>query len=145
MIKRGFTLIELLVVIAVIGILAVGFASVGTNFLTRSNSENVANDLSSNLRIAQLNSIYSKRNSSWGVRVQGDEIVLFVGASYATRNTTYDEHIAHPSTVTITPATAEVVFTEITGDATPITFTVTNNLGETKTIGVNSEGVLDVN
>lgn len=143
--RKGFTLIELLLVISIIGILSAMYASVGQTFLVRNYTQNATNDLVSKLRIAQINTLASKRDSRWGVRINGTSMILFAGTTYATRTATYDEITVVPSTVTITPNSGEVVFNKFTGTATPITFTITNNIGETVSIPVNAQGVLDVN
>lgn len=142
--RSGFTLIELILVVAIIGLLVGLFGSVGTSFLVRNNTQNTTNDLVSSLRVAQLNSISGKRDSTWGVKIISGQIVVFAGTSYASRITTFDENVSFASPVTISPNNAEIVFAKNTGTTTATTLTITNNIGETITVLVNNQGIVDV-
>ncbi len=143
--QKGFTIIELILVISILSILVVLYSSVGTSFLVRNNTVNIVNQFASDLRIAQLNSLSSKRDSAWGVRVQNNQIILFTGNNFATRDQTYDEIVSYPGTISISPNNSEVNFAKLSGDTTLATYTVTNNIGETSTIKINQLGRVNVN
>jgi prepilin-type N-terminal cleavage/methylation domain-containing protein len=89
--RSGFTLIELLIVIAitfVIGIVAVPFYS---RFFTQNAVSNTTDQLTAELRKAQMYAMMGKQNGTWGVNYGSNVITLFQGSSYAGRNTAFDE------------------------------------------------------
>jgi prepilin-type N-terminal cleavage/methylation domain-containing protein len=143
--QKGFTLIELILVIAIISILMALSASIGSSFLVRNYTQNTVNDLISKLRIAQLNSLLAKKDKEWGVRIQGNQIILFAGTSYTTRDVSVDEVTPYPNTISIGPNNSEYVFTKLTGNSNVATITISNNIGESEVININQEGIVDVN
>lgn len=143
--QKGFTLIELILVIAIISILMALSASIGSSFLVRNYTQNTVNDLISKLRIAQLNSLLAKKDKEWGVRIQGNQIILFAGTSYTTRDVSVDEVTPYPNTISISPNNSEYVFTKLTGNSNVATITISNNIGESEVININQEGIVDVN
>ncbi len=140
---RGFTIIELLLVVSIISILAVVTSSVGSGFLVRNATKNTTQQLISDLRIAQLNSVSGKRDSSWGVKVGSKRIVLFKGSSYSTRDQSLDEVFIVGSAININDA--EVVFQKITGNTAQAVLTISNNVGESTNVSVNEVGSVNVN
>ncbi len=141
--EKGITLIELLLVIAIMTIIATSTASFGSSFLIRNRTDNKVNEVVSSLRTAQINAMSGKGNSKWGVYTTSAEIILFMGATYATRDDTYDQTFLVPASVSV--SVAEVIFDTITGnpDATDTIF-ISNNIGESFSISVNEVGIVDV-
>lgn len=140
---EGVSLIELILVVAIISILVVSYSSIGSSFFVRNQLQNKVNELTSSVRIAQINTISAKGNSRWGVTVTGGQIVLFKGDSYALRDPIFDEKYSIPSSISITPF--EVVFEKLTGNSTgALTITVSSNLGESTQVIVNQVGSVDV-
>jgi len=139
----GFTIIELILVVSIISILAVVTSSVGSSFLVRNATKNVTQQLISDLRIAQLNSVSGKGDSSWGVKVGSNQLILFKGSSFASRDQSLDEVASIPSSININDS--EVVFQKLVGDSLPTTITVANNVGESINISVNEAGSVNVN
>ena len=83
---------------------------------------------------------YNLTNTTWGVRYGSNTITLFLGSSYAARNSAFDETYTINPTVTVSGFT-EIVFAKATGmpSAAP---TVTVSAGTTsKTITINAHGV----
>lgn len=137
--NKGITLVELILVVSIVITLGASASSFGTGFLIRNRFRNSTNELVSSLRIAQLNSISSKEASVWGVEVSASSIRLF-----AADDPTFDQLTSIPGSVNITIGT--VTFDNLTGQASsPTSFTVTNNIGDSKVIEVNEVGVVDVN
>lgn len=146
--KKGFTLIELLLtvsIISVIGILSTGFYS---RFLLQNAVANTSDQLIADLRKAQMYSMtgkYNLTNTTWGVRYGSNTITLFLGSSYATRNSAFDETFTVNPSVTISGFT-ELVFAKTTGLPTggnpSNTPTIVISGGSSsKTITVNSQGI----
>ena len=146
--KSGFTLLELLLtvaIISIIGIMSTGFYS---RFFLQNAVSNTADQLTADFRKAQMYSMtgkYNLTNTTWGVRYDSNTITLFLGSSYATRNTAFDEKFTvHPS-VTVNGFT-EIVFAKTTGLPTggdpSNTPTIVISGGNTsKTITLNAQGV----
>ncbi len=142
--KKGFTIIELILVISIVSILAVLFSSVGSAYVIRNSTQNTLNELVGSLRVAQLNSQLSKANSSWGVRVENNQIILFMGTSFGTRDASFDERFNIPGSIAVTQP-SEVVFEKLTGGSTNATISVSNDIGQSSTVVVNELGSVDVN
>lgn len=137
--ERGITLIEIILVVSIILILGTGVSAFGTGFLARNSFRNTTNVLVSALRIAQLNSISSREGLIWGVEVTAGDIRMF-----AVGDSTYDQLTKIPSGISITAGS--VTFDNLTGSSdSPITFSLSNSLGEVVDISVNEVGVADVN
>lgn len=138
----GFTLIELILVIAIsfiIGIVAVPFYS---RFFTQNAVSNTTDQLTAELRKAQMYSMMGKQNGSWGVNYASNVITLFQGSSYAGRNTAFDEKFNVDNGSSIGGFTS-VTFTRGTG--TPSATQSITIIGNTvsKIITVNSQGVVN--
>ena len=137
--QRGVTLLELLLVISILLILGTTSFTVGSGFLIRNALRTTTQELASNLRLAQLNSIASKEDRQWGVDVTSSEIRLF-----AVGDSSYDIVYDLPGSVSVN--IGNVVFDNLTGNPnSTITFTLTSNIGDSNTISVNELGIVDVN
>jgi hypothetical protein len=82
-------------------------------------------------------------DSTWGIKLLDGQIVVFRGATYAGRNTAYDEVTNLSSGVTFTGNT-EIVFSKLYGlpdNTTSINIAGPNNT--TLEITVNSHGILN--
>ncbi|PIR37988.1 MAG: hypothetical protein COV34_02785 [Candidatus Zambryskibacteria bacterium CG10_big_fil_rev_8_21_14_0_10_42_12] len=137
--KRGFTLLEILITLGIIGLLAFIGIITGVDtykrYLTRSDIDSAA-VLLQKARSSAINNI---GNTSHGVHVGNTgEFVLFRGNSYASRDTTYDLVIEQNKDIAIS-GLSEVVFSQISGETTAGTITVTSDTGNI-TININSEG-----
>ncbi len=142
--KNGFTLIELLLVVAIVSIIGVSGSAIGQRFLVTNYLENKTNELASILITAQLNSMSGKENSQWGVSVSGNQMTLFKGNSYITRDPSFDTSFNIPGSISIT--NDEVVFSRVVGEPDVVaTYILTANDGSSSTVTVNEVGVVNVN
>ena len=125
-IRAGFTLIELLLVVAIVSILGVSGSAIGQRFLVTNYLENKTNELASILITAQLNSMSGKENSQWGVSVSGNQMTLFKGDSFATRDSSFDMSFSIPNSISVT--SDEVVFSRVVGEPDAVaTYTLSSN------------------
>lgn len=139
--ERGFTLIELLMVIAIILMLGTLSSVFFSRLLLQNSVANVEDQLVAELRKAQVYSMIGKRGGVWGVSYGSNLITLFQGATFATRNTAFDEKFSVNPNITISGFT-EIEFTRITGlPSSAPTITISGNSGS-KTITINSQGVV---
>ncbi|MDQ5972430.1 MAG: hypothetical protein QG553_589 [Patescibacteria group bacterium] len=140
--QKGFTLPEMLLVVAIITVIT----AIGTPlYLSLSNSNQLdaaTSLLAQDLYQAQSYSRNRAQDSQWGVAINGQSIVLFSGASYATRDPNNDVVYAVPSGIAIGGLT-QIVYSKLYGLPTSTgSFTLTG-AGKTNTITVNNKGMVE--
>jgi prepilin-type N-terminal cleavage/methylation domain-containing protein len=143
-ISKGFTVIELIMVVSITSLLAVMYSTLGSNFIIASQTDNTVDELLGSLRVAQLNTISGKNSARWGVRIENNQIILFSGDDWVSRDTKFDEIFVTSGQLQITPNFSEVVFEKSSGNSAPSVFQVSNNIGEIHDITVNDFGNVDV-
>ena len=135
--NRGVTLIELLLVILIVSTIGLMSVSFYSRFLTQNAVDNSVNQLVASFRKAQTYSMMGKQNGVWGVRhtLSPKKITLYLSGSSA-----FDEIYNVNDNITVT--VFDITFAKITGlpSATP-TITITGG-DNSKTITVNSQGVV---
>lgn len=139
---KGLTIIELLLVVAIMLIIAVVSTPFYSRFFISNDVINVNNQLVGSLKKAQIYAIAGKQNGNWGVNYSNNYITVFQGTSYLLRNQALDEKFSVNSGITINNLST-IIFTKNTGipDLTP---TITISAGNTtKTISINSQGVVN--
>lgn len=140
---KGFTLIELLLVVAIIVLIGGVSVPVYQSFQVKNDVADAINQVSQSFSRAQFISQSSDGDSTWGVAIQSGSIVLFKGATFATRDNTYDE--TFPMSTAITPSgLTEVVFSKVFGlPQSTGTLTLTSSTNEIKTVVINSKGMIE--
>jgi prepilin-type N-terminal cleavage/methylation domain-containing protein len=140
--RAGFTLIEVMLTMSLLAILAVLSSPFYGRFIFSQEAPVVSDELRGSFAKAQLYSMAGKNASQWGVAMNGGNIILFQGSSFASRNQNFDEIFPVHSRVTVS-GLSEVVFARSTGrpESRP-TITIAGN-GATETLTMNSEGVLE--
>jgi prepilin-type N-terminal cleavage/methylation domain-containing protein len=140
--KSGFTLIEMLLSVGLLAIIAGMSLPVYQSFQVRNDLDIAATTLAQSLRRAQALSQAAEGDTTSGVSLQSGSIVVFRGASYATRDATFDEVFAMPASIAIT-GISEVVFAKLTGlplAAGTTTFTSLHN--EVRSVTLNAKGTV---
>ncbi len=140
---RGFTLLEMLLSVALIALIAGMGTPLYQALQVRTDLDIAAASYAHALRFAEVRARGVDGDASWGVRVATTtDIVLFQGASYAARNSTYDETYDLPVSVTVS-GQDEIVFAKFTGiPGTTGTTTLTSTTGDVREIGVNAQGTV---
>jgi hypothetical protein len=114
--RSAFTALEIAVVLAVLSIAAGISVPMYQRYMARSNIEIARQNIAQGIERAKFLSQVGMNDSKWGFST--DSIpgrgVLFMGESFAERDSAYDEMYAVPESVAITGLT-EVVFTKVTG------------------------------
>ena len=113
--QKGFTLIELLVVIVIIAVITVIGISTFSSAVPKNQIEVEADRVVEMVRRAQSRTISGDQNGVWGVHLTANNITLFQGASYAARDTAFDEAFAFSNSVTASGLT-DIVFEIRTGE-----------------------------
>lgn len=141
--QQGFTLVELLLSVSIIVILVGLSLPVYFNFVARNDLNIATQNLTSSFRRAQTNARGVNGDASWGVAIVSESVVLFKGATYATRDSTYDEVSGLQGSIT-TSGITEVVFSKLFGAPnTTGTVTLSNTqTNETRTVTLNAKGTV---
>lgn len=140
---KGFTLLEVMLVSATIAVLAAIAIPVYSTLQVKNDLDVAANTTLQTLRRAQVLSQAVDGDTTWGAKIQSSTITLFKGASYALRDTTYDEDYSLSGTVTPS-GISEVVFSKFLGNPTTTgTVTLTSTNSDIQNITIGSKGQLD--
>ena len=117
--KNGFTLVEFLVVVAIIGIIAAVIVPSFSKFRNQQALQNSTNALISVLNEARTKTLASVNNTYYGVHLQSDAAILFVGGAYAlgaaTNETVYYESPVAMTSATLTGGGSDVKFDRLKG------------------------------
>jgi prepilin-type N-terminal cleavage/methylation domain-containing protein len=141
--QYGFTLIELLLVIALVLIISIPASSFYTRFINQMAVRDAREGLVGMFQEAQALSLSGKKNSSWGVRYEPSEIVLFRGDSFQDRDPAFDQTLDINSNVNIS-GFQETVFSRSSGhpdQAHPSIMIYWGN--DQESFSLNSEGAIE--
>lgn len=141
----GFTLIEFAVVLGMLTIilafgLPVGFENYKNYLLNRE-----VKSLVSVLRRAENLSLTQAHSTNYGIAFSPERFVIFQGASYASRNQSFDEFYDKSEIidVTITPPVSEISFAPVSGLPSATATFVLENGTNSIIIKLNGQGVVD--
>ncbi len=142
-IRAGFTLVELLIVLAISLSLLGVIGTIASNTYPKSQLNAEAGVVMQAIREAQALTLARKEDSRWGVYRTANELILFAGPSYATRDEAFDRTHVFPSGITAS-GMEEIVFSSLLGTIPqPGTITLTSNAtGESVVISINANGVV---
>lgn len=144
----GFTLIELIMVVALLAIIGGMSVPFFQSFQVTSDLVTYSDTITRTLRRARAQAIAGQNTGSWGVYfdTEGNDVTLFYGDDYATRDTSYDQTESFSSGFTLsTDFSDEIYFNIFSGDPYPIGLvTITSQNDDTKTILINSLGVIRI-
>lgn len=139
----GFTLLEVIIVISIISIIVITGIPIFYRTQLRNELDIATREVAQHLRFAQQRARSMKADSTHGVYVQNGSITLFQGASYASRNATYDVVVDLSSQITVS-GTQEYVFSKYTGlpqSSGTVQLTLPDN--ENRTIQINAQGMVE--
>lgn len=151
--ESAFTLIEILIVVFILAVLGVISVPVYDAFLKSSDVDNGMQEFHIALRLAQSKTVSSENESQYGVyidtAVSPNKYVIFKGASYATRDTAFDQPFWLSKTTEFSAISLgggnEVVFNRLTGYATQsgsVSVRLKADTSKIKTIYIAVAGVL---
>lgn len=141
--EAGFTLLEVLLSVAIMSIIAAMSLPVLAAFNDRNNLDLAAQGIASQLRRAGTYSRGVSGDSQWGVHMQSGAVTLYKGASFASRDTAYDEPTVISGPVAVT-GLSDVVFSKLSGlpsQSGSVTLTNTNT-NDVRTITINAQGMV---
>jgi Tfp pilus assembly protein FimT len=139
--KIGFTLVELLLSMSLVFII-VGFSiPVTKSFLDQNEFDVAFRFITGAVRKAHIYSMSGKNDSIWGYRIQSNTVIVFSGATYATRTTSLDEVSTFSDKISASGA-SEIVFAKVTGLPNTTGNVNISNTFKSKSISINSKGIV---
>lgn len=140
--EHGFTLIEMLLSVMIIGMLVSLSLPIYQSFQARNDLDVTTESVANMLRRAQTYARGVQDDSVWSVRIQNGSAVLYKGATYASRDTTYDETTTIPSTFAVA-GLSDITFSKLLAvPSTTGNVTLTGTTNDTRTVTINAEGMV---
>ena len=140
--SKGFTFIELLLTVALLSLIAGMGVPVYQSLQNRNNLSLAVQSYTDALRRSQVLARANEGDSVWGVHIATSTITVFQGASFASRDASFDELTEFPSNIVVT-GVSENVFSKTFGEpSTTGTTTLTDSTGTVRTIGINEKGTI---
>lgn len=141
-ISPGFTLIEVLLSISIIAIISGISIPIYQSFQTRNDLDITATTVSHALHRGQVLARASDGDTNWGIYITLGNITVYKGASYAGRDSSYDEIFEPPGNMSFS-GIDEVNFDKFSGTPQQTgTITLTSTANETRNITINTEGMV---
>lgn len=139
---NGFTLIELILVVAMIGIIAFFGITFDFGFVWRTDLNQAEYLTVTSLRRAQILAQTQTDDIDWGVHFEGNQLILFQGNNFVSRNFIKDEEYDLGSVVV--SASNDVVYQKFSGqpyvDLSEIQLTAKE---DTIILTINEEGIIN--
>jgi len=141
--RKGVTLLEVLLVAALLFVIIPMGVVIYSNYYGYSAAGNAVNQLTFELRKAQMYSMMDRNGNGWGVTfvTSTANIVLYSGSTYATRNTLFDESYNVPGSVSIAGLN-ETDFARVTGYPNVTSTVSITASGRVRKVTVQAQGVV---
>ena len=140
---KGFTLLEILLSVAAITIISGMSIPVYQSFQVKDALDIAVVSTAQSLRRAQNLSFASDGDSSWGTKIASGSITVFKGASFDSREASFDEVFDLPTSISPS-GVGEIVFNKLTGEPQTVGAIVfTSSINETATLTINGKGMVD--
>ena len=141
--QQGFTLIEVLLSVAILTLLTGLSLPVYETFVRRNDLDLTTQSIVASVRRAESYARGVNGDSTWGIEFLSSGVTLFQGATYASRNSAFDETIPLPNSLSIS-GTTEVVFSKLSAaPSTTGSVTLSGTTNDTRTITINAKGMVD--
>ena len=140
--KKAFSLIELIVSISILGIVSTASLSIYKSYQEKSDlfwATQLAVDC---MRRAQLNAKTMYYDNPWGVYFTADQITVFLGEDYASRDPSFDEEFDLLGNIELSGQT-EFAFQKLTSAPFASGALTLSNRDKSNTITVNPVGLID--
>lgn len=140
--QHGFTLVELLLSVAIMTMLIGLSLPVYETFVRRNDLDLTAQNIAGAIRRAEVYARGVKNDSTWSIEFLSSGVTIFKGSTYSTRDTSYDEIVSLPGSVSIS-GDSEMIFSKLSGSPDAAgTITLTSSTNDTRTIAVNAKGMV---
>ncbi|MFN3301728.1 MAG: Tfp pilus assembly protein FimT/FimU [Patescibacteria group bacterium] len=140
--KKSFTLVEMFLVIAIFGILASFSIPFLIDFKIGQDLDSVTEEMISVLKKAQIKSINSEKDSSWGVNFsQPYQYILF--REMFNPGHPENEIYEYPQNITLTTSAIEVKFSKLKGTINEEFRIELTSFNKKRIILINQEGTIN--
>jgi hypothetical protein len=141
--RDGFTFIELTLVIGLVFIVGISTAAFYTHFINQMAIRDAHDGLVGMLQEAQVYSLSGRENSSWGVKRESSDFLLFCGDSSLGRDPAFDLALAFNPNLAIS-GFDEVVFSRSSGYPDQAHSSIIISWGnDQESFSLNSEGAIE--
>ena len=140
--QAGFTITEMVLVMAIIAIILAVSAPFYLSLSNSSQLDAATGILAQDLYQAQTNSRSGAADSQWGVAVNGQDITLFSGSSYATRDPDHDSTYTVPNIISIS-GSSQVVYSKLYGLPVSTGSFSLNDGAKSSSVVVNNKGIVE--
>lgn len=141
--RKGFTMIEITLSVAMLSLIFGMSVPMYRTFSIRNDLDIATNQIAQSLRRAQTLSQVGDGDTSWGVHVSVGSILIYKGASYASRDVSFDEDTSISSSIVPTGLN-DVVFGKVTGmPQSTGTFILTSISSEIRNVTINQKGMVE--
>jgi len=138
---RGYSLIEIIFVIAIIGFLSSISISAFSKMRQVNQPKYASFVFADALKEASIKSKSSEEDSSWGVKINSSNIVVFSGSTYGSRSSSMDRIYDIPANLSFSGPT-EIVFTKFYGLPSASGTTTFQNTFATSSVYVLASGAI---
>jgi type II secretory pathway pseudopilin PulG len=127
---KGITILEIIVVVGILLILTTVSVSNLSSYRSRQILNGESSQILSILNKARYQTLASKAQTSYGVRIESDRVTLYTGPTFASVPGEYEEYVLNPSVsitnISLNGGSADVLFERLTGETVSYgTFQVT--------------------
>lgn len=120
--NSGVTYLEVIIVIAIVVILSTVVLSSFTSSKRKNNLSGATLDAIALVRQAQSKTLFSENSSQYGVHLQTDKLVLFIGTSYNSSASSNINLVLSTNfsvgSISLGGGGSDVIFTRLTGETT---------------------------
>jgi len=147
--ERGFTVLEVAVVVGIIGVLATISMATFSSMQYRNALRIATEDVLLTLRSARTQTLASRNDTVYGVRIESSRITRFTGSTYtASSSANLVQNFAGSvqASLSLSASTSNIVFARLTGEASAtgtILLTDTRS-GATSSVSIEKTGLITV-
>lgn len=144
--RQGFTIVEILIVLAIGIVLLAAAVALTSRFFTSSQLNDIDAQLAQTLRTAAQRSEARYNSTAHGVYIASDQFVLYQGATYATRNTSFDRVTTVASGVVLSTSIAGDDIQFMVGTGLPVatgTVSIVHDVDGTRTVEIHTSGFIE--
>lgn len=139
----GFTLLEMMLSVAMFTIILGMTLPMLRTFTVRNDLDVTTSTIVQNLRRAQALARVADGDMPWGLHMLSGNSVIYKGATYLTRDASYDDVTAITPSILV-EGLQDIVFTKVTGiPQSTGAMTLTSQTNEIRTITINQKGMID--
>jgi prepilin-type N-terminal cleavage/methylation domain-containing protein len=149
---RGFTLVEIVVAITIAALLVFFSIRMFGSFRDTQVLQGETSQAVSLVAKAQSYTLNSKADSEYGVRINGDQLILFKGLTFASSSPDNEAYVLHPAvgiaSTTLSGGGLDIIFDRLTGDTSndgSFAVYLKADMTQKNTIYVNKTGAISQN